>query len=107
MPPTPLFRNATLVAYSGHPHGPAAAASGSNPTATGIPHADATDSIHSVPTAAGAGADGGFGADGAKHHAKVVAVHTLFSPSANSSGYKLQLTLDVPSATTGTPSRLI
>jgi hypothetical protein len=39
--------------------------------------------------------------------AKTMATHSLFSASANSSGYTLQLTLDVPSASTGTGSALL
>ena len=39
---------------------------------------------------------------------KVLATHSLFAPSADDiSGYKLQLTLDVPSASTGTGNALL
>lgn len=47
-------------------------------------------------------------ADPTTHGAAVVlARHSLFAPSANASGYILQLTLDVPSASTGTGSALL
>jgi hypothetical protein len=38
---------------------------------------------------------------------KVLATHSLFAPSHDRSGYKLQLTVDVPSASTGTGSALL
>ena len=37
----------------------------------------------------------------------VLATHALFAPSSEADGYKLQLTLDVPSASTGTGSALL
>ena len=38
---------------------------------------------------------------------QVLATHSLFAPSADPSGYRLQLTLDVPSASTGTGGALL
>ena len=38
---------------------------------------------------------------------EVLATHVLFAPSNEPSGYKLQLTVDVPSVTTGTGSALL
>jgi hypothetical protein len=38
---------------------------------------------------------------------KVLATHSLFAPSGDVSGYKLQLTIDVPSAGTGTGGALL
>ena len=40
-------------------------------------------------------------------NATVLATHSLFVPSTNTSAYKLLLTLDVPSVTTGTGSALV
>ena len=40
-------------------------------------------------------------------NATVLATHTLFVPSSNTSAFKLLLTLDVPSVTTGTGSALV
>ena len=37
----------------------------------------------------------------------MLATHSLFAPSSDSSGYKLQLTLDVPSTATGTGTALL
>ena len=48
-----------------------------------------------------------YSADPTKGAHSVLATHTLFAPTANTSGYKLQLTLDVPSATTGTGGSLL
>ena len=39
--------------------------------------------------------------------AAVLATHSLFAPSSDPSGFKLQLTLDVPSASTGTGGALL
>ena len=43
----------------------------------------------------------------ARDGATILATHSLFAPSDDASGYKLQLTLDVPSASTGTGSALL
>jgi hypothetical protein len=43
----------------------------------------------------------------AKSGEHVLATHSVYAPSTDASGYKLQLTLDVPSATTGTGSALV
>jgi hypothetical protein len=51
-------------------------------------------------------ADGKVGLDD-NTTAKILATHSLFAPSADASGYSLQLTLDVPSTTTGTGGALL
>ena len=48
-----------------------------------------------------------YSADPGAGEAKVLATHTLFAPSADTTGHRLQLTIDVPSASTGTGNTLL
>jgi hypothetical protein len=80
VPPYTPFRNATLVAYSGDPG--------------------------EVTMAAGAAVFGTAGALGGAP-VTILATHSVFAPSADASGYKLLLTVDVPSAGTGTGGALL
>ena len=93
-PPAPPFRNATLVAYSAHSsstrmHGKASYSGGLQYQEVADADPTAAAGISSVASM------------------KVLATHSLFAPSSDPGGYRLHVTVDVPSASTGTGTALL